>query len=263
MWLGTVLRYKTSSLSLLCAIIGLGKIIMRTYPLLFALFLVFSICLAAQTSNQDIFTISVAAPTAAKDVQVRYFLSGDPAVQQSSSIAKPDENRIVVKTSVEGKQAKGFRAIIFVPGCQFATVQADDVAAGTRQAQFDCQKLTNTALHGRADISRFSGKDLEVEALYVCNWAGPFFGVPALSISPFSVGKAKVESDGAFAFELPDFSADPLWARMSHNASLMFFLVDASNGEHLARLTAPSNLSRKGSLKITSEYPAEIQFGIK
>ncbi|MGZ4856134.1 MAG: hypothetical protein ACXVKH_13135 [Candidatus Angelobacter sp.] len=43
----------------------------------------------------------------------------------------------------------------------------------------------------------------------------------------------------------------------------MFFLVDASNGEHMAQLTAPSNLSRKGSLKVASSYPAEIQFGIR
>ena len=65
---------------------------------------------------------------------MRYFLGGDPAVQQSSSIAKPDENRIVVKTEVEGKTAKSFRAIIFAPGCQFATIQSDNLAASTRQA---------------------------------------------------------------------------------------------------------------------------------
>lgn len=236
---------------------------MRTNRLLFALFLTFSVCLVAQTSNQDVFTISVAAPTSAKDIQVRYFLGGDPAVQQSSSIAKPDENRIVIKTGVEGKTAKSFRAIIFAPGCQFATIQSDNLAASPRQAPFDCQKLTTTPLHGKADVSRFGGKDLQVEALYVCNWAGPFFGVPGLAISPFSIGKAKMETDGTFAFELPDFSADPLWANLAHTASLMFFLVDASNGEHLARLTAPSNLSRKGSLKVASGYPAEIQFGIK
>jgi hypothetical protein len=217
---------------------------MRTNRLLIALFLAFSGCLLAQTSNQDIFTISVAAPTSAKDVQVRYFLSGDPAVQQSSSIANPDENRIVVKTGAEGKPAKSFKAIVFAPGCQFATIQADDLAASTRQAPFECQKLNTTPL-------------------YVCNWAGPFFGVPGLAISPLAIGKAKMETDGTFAFELPDFSADPLWANMAHNASLMFFLVDASNGEHLARLTAPANLSRKGSLKVATSYPAEIQFGIK
>ncbi|MCU1219078.1 MAG: hypothetical protein JWN42_275 [Candidatus Angelobacter sp.] len=236
---------------------------MRTYRLLFALFLAFSVSLVAQTSNQDIFTILVAAPTSAKDVQVRYFLSGDPAEQQSSSIAKPDENRIVVKTGVDGKTAKGFRAIIFAPGCQFATIQTDSLAASTRQAPFDCQKLATTTLRGKVDISRFSGKDLQVEALYVCNWAGLFFGVPGLAISPFSLGKARMETDGTFAFELPDFSADPLWANLAHNASLMFLLVDSSNGERLARLAAPNNLSRKGSLKVATGYPAEIQFGVR
>jgi hypothetical protein len=235
---------------------------MRTYRLLFALSLAFSVSLVAQTSNQDIFTILVAAPTSAKEVQVRYFLSGDPAEQQSSSIAKPDENRIVVKTGVDGKTAKGFRAIIFAPGCQFATIQTDSLAS-TRQAPFDCQKLTTTPLRGKVDISRFSGKDLQVEALYVCNWAGLFFGVPGLAISPFSIGKAKMETDGSFAFELPDFSADPLWANLAHNASLMFLLVDSSNGERLARLAAPNNLSRKGSLKVATGYPAEIQFGVR
>jgi hypothetical protein len=236
---------------------------MRTYRLLFALSLAFSVSLVAQTSNQDIFTILVAGPTSAKDIQVRYFLSGDPAEQQSSSIAKPDENRIVVKTGVDGKTAKGFRAIIFAPGCQFATIKTDSLPASTRQAPFDCQKLATTPLRGKVDISRFSGKDLQVEALYVCNWAGLFFGVPGLAISPFSIGKAKMETDGSFAFELPDFSADPLWANLAHNASLIFSVVDGSNGDPVARLTAPRNLSHKGALNVGTSYPSEIQFGVR
>ena len=44
----------------------------------------------------------------------------------------------------------------------------------------------------------------------------------------------------SFAVELPDFSADPLWTSLSHNATLMFFLVDAATGEHLARLVRPA-----------------------
>ena len=237
---------------------------MHKSRLIFALFLVLPIALAAQTNaSDDVFTISVAAPTSARDVQVRYFLNGDPAVQQSSSIAKPDEQRITVKTGAQGKPAKSFRAIVFAPGCQFATIQADDLAAGNRQADFQCQKLSTVPLSGKADISRFSGRDMRVEALYVCGWAGRFFGSPGLAISPFSVGKAKVESDGTFALELPDFSADPLWKNLSHNATLTLFLVDASTGEHLAQLSAPTALSRKGSLKVAASYPAQIEFAIQ
>jgi hypothetical protein len=239
--------------------------VMKMYKLrlIFVLFLAVPIALAAQTNaNDDVFTISVAAPTSAKDVQVRYLLNGDPSVQQSSSIAKPDEQRITVKTGTDAKPAKSFRAIVFAPGCQFATIQADDLAAGNRQADFQCQKLSTVPLSGKADISRFAGRNMQVEALYVCGWAGQFFGTPGLAISPFSVGKGKVESDGTFAFELPDFSGDPLWKDLSHNATLMLFLVDASTGEHLARLSAPSTLGRKGALKVAASYPADIQFAV-
>ena len=232
--------------------------------LIFALFLAVPVCVAAQTNaNDDVFTISVAPPTSAKDVQVRYFLNGDPTVQQSSSIAKPDEQRITVKTGTQAKPAKSFRAIVFAPGCQFATIRADDLAAGNRQADFQCQKLATVPLSGKADISRFAGRDMQVQALYVCGWAGQFFGMPGLAISPFSVGKGKVESDGAFALELPDFSGDPLWKDLSHNATLMLFLVDASTGEQLARLSAPRELSRRGALKVAASYPAEIQFAVR
>ena len=237
---------------------------MHKARLIFALFLAVPICVAAQTNaSNDVFTISVAAPTSAKDVQVRYFLNGDPTVQQSTSIAKPDEQRITVKTGTQAKPAKSFRAIVFAPGCQFATIQADDLAAGNRQADFQCQKLSNLPLSGKADISRFAGRDMQVEALYVCGWAGQFFGMPGLAISPFSLGKGKVESDGTFALELPDFSGDPLWKDLSHNATLMLFLVDASTGEHLARLSAPGALSRRGSLKVAASYPAQIQFAVR
>jgi len=237
---------------------------MRRLQFITALFLALPLCVTAQTnSSDDVFTISVAAPVSPKDVQVRYYLNGDPVVQQSSSMAKPDDERIVVKTGVEGVPAKSFRAIVFAPGCQFATIKADDLSSSTRQAPFECQKLSTTALRGKADVSKFSGKDLQVTALYVCGWAGQFFGVPGISISPFAVGKAKVENDGTFAVEIPDFSGDPLWTSLSHNATLMLFLVDAQTGQQLARLSAPRDISRRGSLKVAASYPAEISFTVR
>ena len=231
---------------------------------LILVFLLVSIFAAAQSnSSSDVFTINVAPPTSPQSIQVRYFLSGDPSVQQASSVASPVDRKIVVETTVAGKQARGFRAIVFAPGCQIAAISVDDLASSPREAEFKCQKLATTPLHGKADVSRFSGKQLQVEALYVCRWAGQFFGVPSLAISPFSLGKAKVADDGSFAFDLPDFAADPLWSSFSHNATLTFALVDASNGEHLARLAGPKDLSRGSSLKVAAGYPPEIEFGVR
>jgi hypothetical protein len=220
--------------------------------------------LAAQTdSGENIFTIKVAEPTSPKDVQVRYFLNGNPAVLQSSSSADSSTNQIVVKTDIEGKAAKSFRAIVYSPGCQFATVRADDLSASNRQSDFQCQKLATTALHGKADVSRFAGKNLQVEALYSCRWAGQFFGVPNLSISPLSVGKVKVENEGDFSLDLPNFTSDPQWATLTNNAVLTLYLVDAQTGERLGRLAAPSDLSRKGALKIAGSYPEEVLFTVR
>ena len=225
--------------------------------------LLVSMFAVAQTSDQDIFTITVKPPTSPQDVQVRYFLSGDSGLQQAGSVAKPENNQIVIKTGVEDKSAKGFKAIVFSPGCEFATINANDLTASTRQADFQCQKLDTTSLHGKADISNFTGKQLQVEALYMCHWAGKFFGVPSLAISPFSVGKAKVENDGTFAVDLPNFSSDPLWSSLSHSATLTFVLVDVANGQRLGELTAPSDLSHGKALKIAASYPAEIPFSVQ
>jgi hypothetical protein len=235
---------------------------MRKYGIL-VLFLALPVLAAAQAdSNQDIFTINITPPTSPQDVQVRYFLSGDPSVQQAS-IAQPGDNKIVIQTDVAGKPANGFRAIIYSPGCQFGTIIADDLSTSPRTADFQCQKLATNILHGKADVSRFSGKQLQVEALYVCRWAGQFFHVPRLAISPFSVAKAKVADDGAFAIDLPDFAADPIWNNLSKNATLAFTLIDSANGERLARLAPPSDISRGGSLKVAASYPAELEFMVK
>lgn len=143
-----------------------------------------------------------------------------------------------------------------------ATITADDLSAA-RQADFRCEKLSSTPLHGRATVSRFAGKDLQVEALYNLRWAGQFFGVPRLSVSPISLGKAKLADDGTFAFDVPDFASDPLWNRLAHSATLTFVLLDASNGERLTRLSAPRDLSVGSSLKVATSYPAEINFVVK
>ena len=115
----------------------------------------------------------------------------------------------------------------------------------------------------QTSFTRFSGKQLQVEALYVCRWAGQFFHVPGLAISPLSVAKTKVADDGTFAIDLPDFSADPNWNNLSKNATLVFALIDSANGEHLGQLAPPADISRGNSLKIAASYPAEIEFTVK
>jgi len=212
--------------------------------------------------NDDIFTISVAAPTSNKDVQVRYFFTGEFG-GRGSSVADPIEgNKIVIKTGVEGKSAKSFKLIAYAPGCQLVTLIVDDLSTSNRQGDFQCQKLPTLALHGRLDVLDFAQKDFEVQALYVCRWAMPFFGIPDGSVSPFSLGKAKVSSDGTFTIDVPDFATDPTWPRISSDAGFMFSLSDAKTGRPLASLSSLSDLSRNGGVvPVASSYP-ELAFTV-
>lgn len=209
--------------------------------------------------NLNIFTVSVTSPTSAKDVQVRYYFTGEFG-GFGSSIAQPTEdNKIVIKTSAEGKSAKSFKLIAYAPGCQFVTISVDDLASSTRQGQFECTRLNTVQFFGKANVSGFAEKALQVQVLYSCDWAGGFFGMTG-TVSPFTLGKADIASDGSFTFSLPDFSADPLWDSRSNNATLMFIAADSHNGQPVATLkVATDNTTRSGGLKVAPSY-APIEF---
>jgi hypothetical protein len=223
-------------------------------------------CLAApgraaqNDAGQDVFTISVVGPTKAKDVQVRYYFTGESGSYGSSTAWPTDDNKIVIKSAAQGKPAKTFKLIAFAPGCQFVTISVDDLSASNRQGEFQCTRLNAVQFYGKADISAFAEKALEVGVLYNCDWAGEFFMKGGFS--PFSLGKANIDFDGSFTISLPDFSSDPLWDSMSHKATLMFVAIDSATGHPLAALKPLSDSAAKGGLKVAPGYP-QVEFSIE
>ena len=222
-------------------------------------------CFAADGSgNDNIFTITVAGPTLPKDVQVRYFLGGDFGSISGSSTATGAGDKIVIKTVHESQPAKSFKAIVYSPGCQFATISVDDLSTGSRTGEFKCQKLPTTLLQGRVPLTgNLVGKEYQVEILYACDWAQQFFSLGPGAISPFFLAKVPVATDGAFSIELPDFAGDPLWSSFSKNASLNFYLVDSSTGQRVNELIPPASVSEGNGMKVASGYQGEMLFTVK
>jgi len=217
---------------------------------------------AAQANPADaIFTISVAAPTSAKDVQVRYFLTDQSGERWTSTATAAGGDKLVIRADDPGKTPKTFNAFAYAPGCQFVTFTAEDLASSTRQGDFTCQKLPTVQLRGKIALPA-GDHQMQVESMYVARWAGKFFSVPGLSISPLAVTKATVDADGSFVMDLPDFANDPLWNTLSKDATLMFFLADTSTGHRVAGLKAPVALSRAGNLKVAATYP-EVTFTLR
>jgi hypothetical protein len=236
-------------------------------PALVSVFLLaVSVLASAQAStNQDFFAFNMTAPVITASLQVEYVLRDDsgkpqPASSEVASIKVGESTRVVLGTTLAGKPAKSLQAIAFLPSCQFEIITID-LTTSVRHADLQCRTLPSTPLHGQVDVSRFAGKKLQVGAIYNARWAGKFFGLPSLSVRRLGlVPSAKVETDGSFTFDLPDFAADPLWESLSHDASITLTLVDTSNGMPMADLSAPGDLSLGGGLKVAARYPSEITF---
>jgi hypothetical protein len=238
-------------------------------PALVSVFLLaVSVLAAAQANtNQHVFSFNMTAPVITVQLQVEYVLRDDsgqrqPASREVGSLEAEGRTRVVIGTAFAGKPAKSLQAFAFYPGCQFETVTAD-LTTDVHQFDFQCQKLPSTQLHGRVPVSQFAGKKVEVSALYNVLWAGQFFGLPSLPVPRLILASTKLETDGSFAFDLPDFAADPLWNSLSHDASITFILVDTSTGMPLAYLSAPRDLSLGSELKVAARYPSEITFAVK
>ena len=237
-------------------------------PALVSVFLLAASVLAsAQSStNPDSFTFNMTSPAVTVQLMVDYVLRDDsgqpmPAGREVDTVwvEGSTHTRVVLGTRRDGKSARSLQAIAFYPGCQFELVTAD-LTTSVRHANLRCHRLPSTPLNGRVTNFQFAGKKVEVDALYNVRWAGKFFGLPGRSVRGFYLAGTKVESDGSFAFDLPDFAADPLWGRISHDASITFVLIDTSNGMPMAELSAPDDLSLGGGLKVTARYPSEITF---
>ena len=212
--------------------------------------------------DQDVFRISLAAPTSVKDLQLRVFITGDFGSFSTSTASPVDDNNVVVRTAVETKPAKTFRAIAYAPGCQFVTISVDDLTASDRQGQFHCQQLPTMQFQGRIPMSGFNHQDLQVEVLYEVRWAGKFFHIGSGSLSPFSLAKTGVEVDGSFTLQLPDFSNDPLFSSIASDATLIFSVRDAKTHQHLF-LWAPEELATGHFLKVAASYPNPVDFTIQ
>src|SRR5262249_15059205 len=153
----------------------------------------------------------------------------------SSTADQGPGETIVIRTGVQGKSAKTFKLIAYAPGCQLVLLTVDDLSSSNRKGEFQCQKLPTLELRGRLDILDFTQHPaLQVQVLDVCRWAMPFFGIADGAISPLSLGKAAVASDGTFTIEVPDFVNDPSWPRLSEDAGFSFMLFDAKTGKPLA-----------------------------
>jgi len=135
------------------------------------------------------------------------------------------------------------RILVWAPGCM--TKEFDLQFGGANgELEFTCDTLKNVTLAGRVRQVDMGGKSATISVAYDAQWPCFFltyckerFCQVSCAWQGIPIGTARVESDGTFKFELPDFSADPIAA----DGAFSFFIHTGKRTVSLESLrTAPS-----------------------
>ncbi len=172
----------------------------------------------------------------------------------------------------DGNAVDRFKALAWARGCRMVTF---DAVVGTEDVvlPFTCTPLKSFALAGhvqRVDFGGQSGSEVSVgyqtflscSFLTVCKDGPCFMSCGGMQIP--AVATAKINADGTFKIELPNFAVDP-FASSDNSAEFEFSLNDVvlapgqPNYRHMPLEPESKDLrSQIGGLKLAATYPSDL-----
>jgi hypothetical protein len=194
-----------------------------------------------------------------ENVFIRYILAGEELggwVQP-----RPGVSSYVISTTREGQSATQIKAVLYAPGCAIQTLDLPLSNTNNPRYPFVCFSLANVRIGGKLiQTTRFSGREVKLQAEYIARWAGEFLGLPAGIPLTIPVGDVAYPSAGnSFQLSVPDLSRDPL----AGSGEIQILAKDIGTGENINQLVPAGEQTfktRMGGLKIQRAYPAEIIF---
>jgi hypothetical protein len=232
-----------------------------TFLTLFFLLLPPSHVAMKTSTSKNAFAIRVDPSVKAKELQVRYFLTGDFGGFGGFQIDREGGNAVLIHTEVEGKPAKSLKAALYAPGCQIQTISIVDLSLSNGESMFHCSPIGDIKLQGKFSRGPTTpDRKIEVQILYLGYWGHSFFGIADGIVLSFNIAKSFVEQDGSFQVFLPNFAENGGLPPQEEDACFSILVRDAESGYVLAELKPPAALSRARNLKILPSYPQRIDF---
>lgn len=183
-------------------------------------------------------------------VQVEYFLSG--SFGGYGSFVQPEHDRQTVdfRAAVNGKPADLIQVIAYLPGCQIVVLDFHP-AGSAMWRQLDCKPVGTITLHGRI-AKGYLGKEAEVRAYYLADWAYKFFGIADGMGTTFRLSATIPNESGEFSIAVPDF--------YPQNLGPSHYVLNV----HCTNCVSPAGIGVVGQtyreISISSSYPSSIDF---
>jgi hypothetical protein len=147
----------------------------------------------------------------------------------------------------------GLKARVWTPGCAMEAFDVPLMDADV-EVQFVCDPVTTVPLRGRV-VDSPGSTAIAAQYLGRCISAGIEKREGSQCLLPIQVATAKLETDGSFVIDLPDFKADPV---VSSDSSATFkFRVRIADGSW--RFVKPEG-SKDPSIAVASSYSEDMRF---
>ena len=140
-------------------------------------------------------------------VDLQYFLYGRFGAHGGYASPETGLAFVDLPLSVDGVPASEIRMFAWAPGCQIETF---DVRLGALDVEqtYACIPQSTVTLNGRiGDFESNATKPAEVRIDYLAYWACQFFGMMDCPVPQIPLGTARIDPDGRFEIELPDFAS--------------------------------------------------------
>jgi len=210
-------------------------------------------------------TVSIALPEEIKSdtVQIRYLMSGPFGGYASYVDPKPDLRSYRINAAVQGKAAQSIRILVYASGCRFQTLVLAFSGNENLKEQFVCQPLPTIKLKGQVPAELLENENTELVAIYTAYWAQDFFGIMDGLVTQLQVARAKLDVNGFFEIQVPDFAADTHASSFEPSESLGLVLRDSKTLNPIAlslEPELPEFHTKANALRTQLTYPVGMRF---
>jgi len=147
----------------------------------------------------------------------------DPRMAPEVRRTGPDE--LTLDASRGGKPASAVKAWFYMPAYGFALIDVDQLIPGaTRVVGVPERAPSNRiTLAGRVvPPAGVSASGMTIDLWYLADWTCEFFVLMDCGVGGVHMGSLKLAPDGAFSFDVPDFSLDPSLQTYRNKGSFHF-----------------------------------------
>ena len=164
--------------------------------------------------NQNVHNVKIviANDVSLDNVDAEYVLFGSFGDHEGRVRVKPDLRVVEINPFADGVLAQELKVFIWVPGCEIRTFEVAIPQDPAGQQAFACKPLGAVRLTGQVmDMDLLRPAEIQVE--YFANWGCQFFELENCQVPAFTIGTAKMDGQGIFQIDLPDFARDPTLAK--------------------------------------------------